>query len=80
MFKFLKKKYKRSDWMEGLLLAEQYKDYSREEIIGIFSSTDYVLMENNGKRLPVQTFKNIQFGRGVLDYISHKKYLESLDK
>lgn len=60
MFKFLKKKHKRSDWMEGLLLAEQYKDYCIEEY--------------------AYRFDKPQFMCGVVDYLNHKKYLESLDK
>lgn len=73
-------KHKRSDWMEGLLLAEKYKSYSRDEVLTMLGHRDFIGYDDNGDKKYVYTFDKPEFMCGVTDYLNHKKYLESLDK
>lgn len=80
MFKFFKKKLKHSDWMEGLLLAESlYK----QGYVCIDSKPSFSYMWFDSKSNPKQMFGIcVHDSRydGVIDYLDHKKYMDSLDK
>lgn len=65
MFKFLKKKYRRSDWMEGLLAAEKYDQCGVSP-----KSIDELWLRHD----------LIKYAEGAESFLSYKKYLDSIDK
>lgn len=80
---FKKKEYKRSEWMKGFLRAEQIyqrKAYSRKEVFveDVDGQEAYdIFYRNQPEEEPWVIERNVslEFGRGVLDYIEHRKTL-----
>lgn len=78
-----KKEYKQSEWMEGLLRAEQIylrAAYTSKEIfveyVDGMQAYD-ILYRNKPDEKPwvIEGNVSLEFGRGVLDYIEYRKKL-----
>lgn len=75
-----KKKYKRTEWMEGLLWAEKTLSYYWEASEHLFVvDTDglegYEILGRGVKSEKPRSIKrevSREYGQGVIDYISHK--------
>lgn len=81
-----KKEYKQSEWMKGLLRAEQIyqqRAYASKEIFveDVDGMQAYdILYRNRPDEKPwiIEGSVSLEFGKGILDYIEHKQ--EVLEK
>lgn len=75
-----KKKYVRSEWMEGFLWAENILDYYYEASEHLFVEDTsclegYKISGRGSKRdkpHSIKSFVSREFGQGVIDYIEYK--------
>lgn len=73
------KKYKRSEWYEGLLWVENamYYNYSNEFFLehadGMQSYVIYTRVRSQDKPWVAKHEVSIEFGQGVLDYIEYRQ-------
>ncbi len=72
-----KKKYKKSEWFEGLLYGEHLYEVTGEIFVehcdGLQSYN--ILIRNRKHESPwfVKTDVSVEFGQGVLDYLKYKQ-------
>jgi len=75
-----KKKYVRSEWMEGFLWAENILGYYCEASEHLFVEDTYGLegykISGRGSKTEkphsIKSFVSLEFGQGVIDYIEYK--------
>lgn len=79
---FKKKKVKRSEWMEGLLWAEDalvyYYDVSKKMfVVDTDGMNAYEVLWRERERDDFRVVKLVsrEYGQGVIDYIKYKEYL-----
>jgi hypothetical protein len=79
---FKKKKVKLSEWMEGLLWAEDvlayYYDVSKKMFVVDTDGMDgYEILWKERERDDFRVVKRVsrEYGEGVIDYIEYKEYL-----
>lgn len=78
------KKVKRSEWMEGLLWAENilrwYDDPSEHLFVEDTDGLEGYKISGRGakheKPHGIKSFVSREYGQGVMDYIGHKERLE----
>ena len=74
---FKKKKVKRSEWMEGLLWAEDVLAYYYDVSVDTDGMEGYEISWKERERDDFRVVKRVsrEYGQGVIDYIEYKEYL-----
>ena len=72
--RLFKKKYKRSEWMEGLLWAEDVLAYYYDVSVDTDGMEGYEISWKERERDDFRIVKRVSrgYGQGVIDYIEYK--------